>query len=153
SAKSATSVSDVDINDVTLTLKELKELLPQYAIKRLINHYKEQNKQKTNVPCDRDLMKLQDAISTIAHFTQNPSHPAVEKVEPTDPDFLCLCKAFNMIHSNAVPQPFTDSSTTTFTDTTTNTRSVTGNPITTEQSITGISTPFTGAAEQFALVD
>ncbi|CAJ0593433.1 unnamed protein product [Cylicocyclus nassatus] len=153
STTSATSASNVDLSDVTFTLEELKGLLPQYAIKRLTNYHKDHPERKKCNVTDYDLMKLQDAISTIARFTQNTSHPAVEEVKPSDPDFAYLRGALNLVRSEPVPQPTTETTKPTTASTTTITytdaytkQSVTGNP-TSEQSSTLSSVPFVGVAE------
>ncbi|KAK6727390.1 hypothetical protein RB195_005218 [Necator americanus] len=157
STRPAAASSNIDIaDDVTFTMNELKDLLPQYAIKKLTRYYKEERKQKPCAPPGDDIAKLREAFTMISNLTSHlPSHPAFETVDLAnahEPDIIYLRNALNLL-PNQVPPLITDTSSTTtsFTDTNTTGRSVTGNPISSPiASVTGLSTPFTAATDEFA---
>ncbi|EYC16610.1 hypothetical protein Y032_0033g2746 [Ancylostoma ceylanicum] len=203
SVKTAASSSSVCMDDATFTLKELKDLLPQYALRRLIKYRKEETKQN---PCRKDnveIDKLRDAIATLAQLRQQDlsSHPAFESIDlvnTTEPDIIYLRNALNLVfrerfsmfssHSlrsmrakralvevwksgvsrktrlvkeysgskiilqpSQVPEPVTNSTTTSYTDASATNQSITGDPISSAMpSVTGVSAPFTDASKDFA---
>ncbi|KAL6729921.1 hypothetical protein Aduo_000930 [Ancylostoma duodenale] len=154
--RTAASSSSVDMNDATFTFKELKGLLPQYALKRLVRYSKDGIRQKPYEKDNVDIEKLRDALTTLTQLRRQDlsSHPAFETIDlvnTTEPDIVYLRNALNLLQPRQVPAPVTNSTTTSYTDTSATHQSVTGDPISSANpSVTGISAPFTDASKDFA---
>ncbi|KHJ92239.1 hypothetical protein OESDEN_07880 [Oesophagostomum dentatum] len=154
-ASTATSANSVDMSDVAFTMKELKEILPQYAVEKLERYYKAECEEAYGTAPDRTALKLRNAISTLVQFMRSysPSHLAVATIlaNTDDSEIIQLRNALNMIQPDrATPLSRSAYSSSTFFDTSTHSQSVTGDPFTSLTSTTTVSTAYTGAEDDYA---